>query len=88
MRGYTTTKTTFGDNTTSYQDVVKELLSQKQALLMELKNYEYNSKYNDNLLNETDSFENVGAIPASTKVQIALSSVDKPENVSSISLLI
>lgn len=48
---------------------------------MELRNYEYNTKYNENLLNETDSFENVGAIPANTKLQITLSTVDKPEKV-------
>lgn len=80
MRGYATTKTTVG--TDSHQDVVRDLLTQKQALMMELKNYEYNSKYNENLLNETESFENVGAIPANTKLQLALSTVDKVEKVS------
>lgn len=60
---------------------MNDLISQKQALLLELKNYEYNSKYNENLLNETESFENVGAIPASTKLQISLSNVEKAEKV-------
>lgn len=82
VRGYTTIKTSFGEGISSPHDVVRDLLTQKQALMMELKNYEYNTKYNENLLNETQSFENVGAIPASTKLQIALSTVEKTEKVS------
>lgn len=82
VRGYTTIKTSVGDGISSHHDVVQDLLTQKQSLMMELKNYEYNTKYNENLLNETESFENVGAIPASTKLQIALSTVEKTEKVS------
>lgn len=80
VRGYTTTKTT-GDGSSSQQDIVYDLLSQKQALLMELKNYEYNSKYNENLINETENFENVGAIPANTKLQIFLNNAENAEKV-------
>lgn len=81
VRGYTTTKTSLGD--VSQQDMMRDLLTQKQALMMELKNFEYNNKYNENLLNETESFENVGAIPANTKLQIALSTVEETQKVSS-----
>lgn len=65
--------------------MIRDLLTQKQALIMELKNYEYNTKYNDNILNESDSFENNGAIPANTKIQIALSTMEKLEQVYRIS---
>lgn len=54
------------------QDTIKDLLSQKQALLMELKHYENNTKYNTNASNETESFEAAGVIPSNTRLQIAL----------------
>ncbi|XP_045482156.1 Bardet-Biedl syndrome 2 protein-like [Harmonia axyridis] len=73
MRGYTTTKslsiTTTGG---SDQDIVRELLAQKQSLLMELKHYENNNNYNDNSHNHLDSFESQGVIPANTRLQIGI----------------
>ncbi|KAJ8927775.1 hypothetical protein NQ314_019724 [Rhamnusium bicolor] len=78
VRGYTTTKTLSNsvDGSGIEQDTVRELLAQKQALLMELKHYENNTKYNENILNETESYENSGVIPASTRLQIAINTND------------
>lgn len=73
MRGYTTTKTIASTGTSSVeQDTIKELLTQKQALLMELKHYESNTKYNSNAANETESYEASGIIPSSTRLQIVV----------------
>lgn len=82
VRGYTTTKTVISaDGSTTGQDSIRELLTQKQALLMELKHYENNTKYNENVLNETESYENSGVIPANTRLQIAISTEEKSEKV-------
>lgn len=72
MRGYTTTKSLSITSTGgSDQDIVRELLAQKQALLMELKHYENNNNYN-NGNNQLDSFESQGVIPANTRLQIGI----------------
>ncbi|KAJ8925470.1 hypothetical protein NQ315_009304 [Exocentrus adspersus] len=78
VRGYTTTKTLSNsvDGSGNEQDLVRELLAQKQALMMELKHYEGNTRYNENVLNETESYENSGVIPASTRLQIAVNTDD------------
>ncbi|KAF7277987.1 hypothetical protein GWI33_008983 [Rhynchophorus ferrugineus] len=71
VRGYTTTKTVAAGNGSNLeQDTIREMLSQKQALLMELKHYESNSKYNSNADNQTESFEVSGVIPSNTRLQI------------------
>lgn len=54
------------------QETIKELLTQKQALMMELKHYENNTKYNSNVANEMDSYEARGVIPSSTRLQIVV----------------
>ncbi|XP_030766651.1 Bardet-Biedl syndrome 2 protein homolog [Sitophilus oryzae] len=71
VRGYTTTKiVSSGGSSNVEQDTIRDLLSQKQALLMELKHYESNIKYNFNSGNQTDSFEDSGVIPSNTRLQI------------------
>ncbi|XP_066249120.1 Bardet-Biedl syndrome 2 protein-like [Euwallacea similis] len=72
VRGYTTTKMVTLGTSSVEQDTIKDLLSQKQSLLMELRHYENNSKYNNNVLNEVDSFESTGVIPSSTRLQIVV----------------
>lgn len=61
--------------------MVRELLTQKQSLMMELKHYENNLKYNENALSETESYENSGVIPASTRLQIAINANDTANKV-------
>ncbi|KAK9872406.1 hypothetical protein WA026_017865 [Henosepilachna vigintioctopunctata] len=77
VKGYTTSRslsiTTPGG---SEQDIVRELLAQKQSLQMELKHYENNTKYNSSLNNHLDSFESQGVIPASTRLQIGIATND------------
>lgn len=51
------------------QEVVKDLLAKKQNLLLELKNYECSVKF-VNAEAETD--ENLGAIPAKTRLQTTI----------------
>nr|CAI5826975.1 unnamed protein product [Callosobruchus analis] len=46
VRGFTTTKTLIGEENRCENDIVMELLNQKQSLLMELKQYEYNMSLN------------------------------------------
>lgn len=57
------------------QDVVRELLAQKQALLMELKQYESNTKYNESNFESADGFDGTicGVIPATTRLQVGIS---------------
>ncbi|KAL3287517.1 hypothetical protein HHI36_001986 [Cryptolaemus montrouzieri] len=73
VKGYATSKnltiTTPGG---SEQDIVRELLAQKQALLMELKQYENNNRYNSSANNQLESFESQGVIPANTRLQIGI----------------
>ncbi|CAG9764410.1 unnamed protein product [Ceutorhynchus assimilis] len=73
VRGYTTTKTMTGGNSSVEQNTIENLLSQKQALLMELKHYENNVKYNSNASNETESYEASGVIPSNTRLQVVVS---------------
>uniref|UniRef100_A0AAR5Q943 Bardet-Biedl syndrome 2 protein homolog n=1 Tax=Dendroctonus ponderosae TaxID=77166 RepID=A0AAR5Q943_DENPD len=73
VRGYTTTKSMSSTGSSNVeQDTIKDLLTQKQALLMELKHYESNSKYNSNAANETESYEASGIIPSNTRLQIVV----------------
>ncbi|XP_050293438.1 Bardet-Biedl syndrome 2 protein-like [Anthonomus grandis grandis] len=73
VRGYTTTKMiTNGENGVE-QEAIRELLSRKQGLLMELKHYEHNAKYNTNVANETESYEASGVISSNTRMQIVVS---------------
>ncbi|CAH1100216.1 unnamed protein product [Psylliodes chrysocephalus] len=77
VRGYTTTKTlTSSDGNGADQNTIRELLAHKQALLMELKHYDTNTKYNENIFYETESYENSGVIPASTRLEIAINTND------------
>ncbi|KAJ8980337.1 hypothetical protein NQ317_008045 [Molorchus minor] len=45
-------------------------------LLMELKHYEVNNKFNEDVVYETDSFENRGVIPANTRLQMEIKAND------------
>lgn len=92
MRGYTTTKSyqntlTTGESTHSsnldHQNTIRELLERKQALLMELKHYENNTKFNENVINHTESYENSGVIPANTRLQIGITTDDVGSSISS-----
>ncbi|KAJ8947859.1 hypothetical protein NQ318_010005 [Aromia moschata] len=82
VRGYTTTKTltNAADSSETEHDSVRELLAQKQILLMELKHYSTNAKYNENAMHETESYENSGVIPANTRLQIAINTNDSMKN--------
>nr|XP_023024753.1 Bardet-Biedl syndrome 2 protein homolog [Leptinotarsa decemlineata] len=78
VRGYTTTKTlTNGSGFGKGEETYSELLTQKQALLMELKHYETNARINENIGNLEDSYENSGIIPADTRLQMVISTNDK-----------
>lgn len=57
------------------QDVVRELLAQKQALLMELKQYESNAKFNEKIFDNLEGYDGNGSgiIPATTRLQIGIS---------------
>lgn len=39
---------------------------------MELKHYENNTKYNEEAVTQEHSFDNVGVIPANTRLQVAI----------------
>ncbi|KAK4885882.1 hypothetical protein RN001_002153 [Aquatica leii] len=79
VRGYTTTKYLVPENSNgSEQETVRELLSQKQSLLLELKQYENNTKYNEDSNKLDYELENVGVIPANTRLQIGISTNDNP----------
>ncbi|XP_050507781.1 Bardet-Biedl syndrome 2 protein-like [Diabrotica virgifera virgifera] len=74
VKGYTTTKVlTTNKGSESDQNLIRELLAQKQSLLMELKHYDVNTKYNENIFYETESYENSGVIPANTRLELAIS---------------
>ncbi|KAF5291934.1 hypothetical protein FQA39_LY14166 [Lamprigera yunnana] len=74
VRGYTTTKYVAPEtSSSSEQETVRELLSHKQALLLELKQYENNTKYNEDAGKLNYELENVGVIPANTRLQIGIS---------------
>uniref|UniRef100_A0A6P7FNM8 Bardet-Biedl syndrome 2 protein homolog n=1 Tax=Diabrotica virgifera virgifera TaxID=50390 RepID=A0A6P7FNM8_DIAVI len=74
IKGYTTTKVlTTNKGSESDQNLIRELLAQKQSLLMELKHYDVNTKYNENIFYETESYENSGVIPANTRLELAIS---------------
>lgn len=88
MRGYTTTKTITGVSSSIEQDTIKDLLTQKQTLLMELKHYENNAKYNSNAANETDSFEASGVIPSNTRLQIMVTTSDADQEQKVITVLL
>ncbi|CAH0550808.1 unnamed protein product [Brassicogethes aeneus] len=82
VKGYTTTKimpTIPG--VTMEQDTIRMLLAQKQSLMMELKHYENNTKYNETVTNQTESFESQGVIPANTRLQIAINTNEGKPNV-------
>ncbi|XP_044745857.1 Bardet-Biedl syndrome 2 protein-like [Coccinella septempunctata] len=73
MRGYTTTKSlSLTSSGGSDQETVRELLAQKQALLMEFKHYENNNSFNNNSNSQLESFESQGVIPANTRLQIGI----------------
>lgn len=76
VRGYSTTKILETANGGSDQDTIKELLSQKQALLLELKQYQNNTKYNEENVMEDYHLDDVGVIPANTRLQIGISTND------------
>lgn len=73
VRGYTTTKQlpSVVAGTNPEQDTVRELLQQRQALLLELKHYENNSKFNDDVSTPRID-EEMGVIPANTRLQIGI----------------
>lgn len=76
VRGYTTTKSlVVAPGTGQEQDVVRELLAEKQALLMELKQYESNAKFNEKLYENAEDYDGSsgGVIPATTRLQIGIS---------------
>lgn len=83
VRGYTTTKSLSTPPQAGVeQDKVRELLSRKQSLLLELKHYENNTKYNENVYNQMESYESNGVIPANTRLQIGITtSEEKSKNV-------
>lgn len=70
----------------SEQDIIRDLLSQKQALLMELKHYECNANFNEDLAKSTKICDTSGIIPASTRLQIGISTNDAKEKVKSSSV--
>lgn len=76
VRGYTTTRVLNPSENGSEQDAVRDLLAQKQSLLMELKQYESNLKYNLNSNEQLESLESQGVIPANTRLQIGISNED------------
>ncbi|XP_022913757.2 BBSome complex member BBS2-like [Onthophagus taurus] len=80
VRGYTTNKSILINNTQEH-DIVRELLSQKQALLQELKHYENNTKNSNNL-------EQLGGIPANTRLQISITASNENENKNSVEIFI
>lgn len=78
VRGYTTARSlVLPPESGSDQNVVKDLLSQKQALLLELKHYENNAKYNDDAMPQDHTFDNAGVIPANTRLQVAIATSEK-----------
>lgn len=84
VRGYTTTKSlSVAPGTGQEQDVVRELLAEKQALLMELKQYESNTKFNERLSENLEDCDGIngGVIPATTRLQVGISTNSTTSNV-------
>ncbi|KAG5882214.1 hypothetical protein JTB14_024725 [Gonioctena quinquepunctata] len=77
VRGFTTSKTLTNTGSGMGQEIYSELLTQKQALLMELQHYEKNARINENIENSLDSYESSGTIPADTRLQMIISTNDK-----------
>ncbi|KAJ3649377.1 hypothetical protein Zmor_021125 [Zophobas morio] len=78
VRGYTTTKSlSTPPGSGLEQETVRELLARKQALLLELKHYDNNTKYNENAINQMESYENNGVIPANTRLQIGIATSEE-----------
>lgn len=81
VRGYTTTKNianTSGVSGTLEQDTVRDLMTQKQALLMELKHYDSNNKFNEDVSKYEQNLDiNLDVIPANTRLQISIIANEK-----------
>ncbi|XP_017768164.1 PREDICTED: Bardet-Biedl syndrome 2 protein-like [Nicrophorus vespilloides] len=89
VRGYTTTKSLSTTPSSGLeQDTVRDLLAQKQALLLELKHYENNSKVNEEFDRREDNLESNGVIPANTRLQIAISANDNPKTKNHVEIFI
>lgn len=78
VRGYSTSPTMIvtNSNQTSENEVIRELFTRKQTLLLELRHYEGNEKFN-NEISGSDVYsivqDNNGVIPANTRLQIGIS---------------
>lgn len=79
VRGYTTPSVNLLNLHNVADEEMNSLLSQKQKLLLELKHYENNIKFNKEILGNNDSQlvqsvpDNVGVIPSNTRLQIGIS---------------
>ncbi|XP_055599661.1 Bardet-Biedl syndrome 2 protein homolog [Uranotaenia lowii] len=79
IRGYTTPSVNLMNLHNLADEEMNGLLAQKQKLLLELKHYENNIKFNKELLSSNDSQlvqsvpDNVGVIPSNTRLQIGIS---------------
>ena len=79
IQGYTTSKVNLAPITSVEQEQIKELLTTKQSLLLELQHYESNSKFNRDMLRDDERSklinfpEDIGVIPANTRLQIGIS---------------
>ncbi|XP_058445641.1 Bardet-Biedl syndrome 2 protein homolog [Malaya genurostris] len=79
IRGYSTPTVNLLNLHNLNDEEISSLLTQKQKLLLELKHYENNMKYNKEILNSSDSQlvqsipDNVGIIPSNTRLQIGIS---------------
>ncbi|EDS30326.1 conserved hypothetical protein [Culex quinquefasciatus] len=77
--GYTTPSVNLMNLHNLADEEMSSLLSQKQKLLLELKHYENNIKFNKELSSSNDSQlvqsvpDNVGVIPSNTRLQIGIS---------------
>ncbi|XP_058820191.1 Bardet-Biedl syndrome 2 protein homolog isoform X2 [Topomyia yanbarensis] len=79
IRGYSTPTVNLLNLHNLADDEMNCLLSQKQKLLLELKHYENNIKFNKEVLSSGDSQfvqsvpDNIGVIPSNTRLQIGIS---------------
>ncbi|XP_021700285.1 Bardet-Biedl syndrome 2 protein homolog isoform X2 [Aedes aegypti] len=79
IRGYTTPSVNLLNLHNVADEEMNNLLSQKQKLLLELKHYENNIKFNKDIQANNDSHlaqsvpDNVGVIPSNTRLQIGIS---------------
>ncbi|XP_058060313.1 Bardet-Biedl syndrome 2 protein homolog [Anopheles bellator] len=80
IRGYTTPSVNMLTLHNIADEEMNSLLTQKQKLLLELKHYENNIKYNKEILGSTSESnlvqsvpDNVGIIPSNTRLQIGIS---------------